>query len=156
MSCQEVCPPAYFLVCFLCCWYKGNWLKISSTKLKALSRPVSCFQVCVPTLLVEAAFRWFQPQSNQPGHCQNTSDCCSAFIGSCLAISKFSAGICCMVLCSSQLSRGNPLLHASFHLRQTDGNTFGRCILMAVVRVCSLNKNAIFHLSLHRDFRCTD
>lgn len=56
-----------------------------------------------------------------------------------------------MVLCKSQLFGCNPPLHASFHLRQTDGNTFARCIRMAGMRFCSLNQNVIFHLSVHRD-----
>lgn len=64
----------------------------------------------------------------------------------CFAIGKFSKEHCCMVLCKSQLFGGNPLLHASFHLRQTDGNTFGRCVRSAAVRFSSLNQNAIFRL----------
>lgn len=64
----------------------------------------------------------------------------------CFAIDKFSKEQYCMVLCKSQLFGGNPLLHASFHLRQTDGTTFGRCIRMAAMRFCSLNQNAIFSL----------
>lgn len=156
MSCQEVSPPAYFFGCCLHCRYKGGRLKIYLTKLKDLSWPISCFHMCVCVCAHAPGGSSVLPVSASEQSTRSLLETPQItalhLLGHrCLAIGEFSEEQSCMVLGRSQLFGCNPLLHASFHLRQTDGNTFARCIRMAAMRFCSLNQNVIFHLSVHRD-----
>lgn len=158
MSCQEVSPPAYFFGCFLHCLYKGGWLKIFLDKAEGFKQANQLFPgLCAHAPGGNSILQVEASEQSTKSLLEHLRLLLGFFGGHrCFAIGMFSKDQYCMVLCKSQLFGGNPLLHASFHLRQTDGNTFGKCIRMAAMRFCSLNQNAIFHLSLHRDCHRTN